>query len=295
MSQEVTCPRCEYDLSSTASWTQACPLEGVCSECGTCFRWSDLLAASTPPPDWSPESPRRWFVLSSLHAAALACRAGALWKAVSIRHNVRPARLLSHAALWGICAHFALVSLVLLNWRVTAYRPYLGREWATIVVSPYNEPIWLTSIGPVSWFQAPLLLTVAPMLAMGVWLVAVCNLAGKCHLRWAHGLRVAGYGLPVAIGWACVVFVLVVLASLSQRVMALSSSESFLLMGLIVVLSQAWLALWAWCFARSYAGLSRRQAAVAMAIGCLIHVIFVVVMFAGLEIMSVANYNPDRF
>lgn len=43
------CPRCGYDQSGTvASWDRAdplaCPLRGVCTECGLEFRWGDLLS-----------------------------------------------------------------------------------------------------------------------------------------------------------------------------------------------------------------------------------------------------------
>ncbi len=38
------CPRCNYDQSGLiATWADTCPLEGVCSECGYAFAWSDVL------------------------------------------------------------------------------------------------------------------------------------------------------------------------------------------------------------------------------------------------------------
>jgi hypothetical protein len=41
-----TCPRCGYDQSGEiARWAEACPLLGVCSECGLEFTWSDALSA----------------------------------------------------------------------------------------------------------------------------------------------------------------------------------------------------------------------------------------------------------
>lgn len=39
------CPACGYDLSGiAASWTDRCPMEGVCSECGGAVRWGEVLA-----------------------------------------------------------------------------------------------------------------------------------------------------------------------------------------------------------------------------------------------------------
>lgn len=38
------CPRCGYDQSGVmATWTDRCPVEGRCSECGIEFAWSDIL------------------------------------------------------------------------------------------------------------------------------------------------------------------------------------------------------------------------------------------------------------
>ncbi|MEZ6235454.1 MAG: hypothetical protein R3B68_14805 [Phycisphaerales bacterium] len=49
------CPRCGYDQSGAiATFTDACPTTGTCSECGLDFRWSDLFAEMKPPP-WSYE------------------------------------------------------------------------------------------------------------------------------------------------------------------------------------------------------------------------------------------------
>ncbi|MFG0304904.1 MAG: hypothetical protein ACF8Q5_01680 [Phycisphaerales bacterium JB040] len=42
---EHPCPYCRYDLSGIASsWTDRCPLRGVCSECGTALEWRRVFA-----------------------------------------------------------------------------------------------------------------------------------------------------------------------------------------------------------------------------------------------------------
>ncbi|MEL7473320.1 MAG: hypothetical protein AAGK04_08385 [Planctomycetota bacterium] len=42
--REPRCPRCRYDLQGEVdTWTDDCPIEGRCSECGYEFRWGDLL------------------------------------------------------------------------------------------------------------------------------------------------------------------------------------------------------------------------------------------------------------
>jgi hypothetical protein len=50
------CPRCGYDLSgAVATWADRCPVEGLCSECGLGFRWSDVLGPERLAPGWSSE------------------------------------------------------------------------------------------------------------------------------------------------------------------------------------------------------------------------------------------------
>jgi len=55
------CPRCGYDLSGAyASWTEACPTELVCPECGTRFECARLCRLSQDGPEWSFETRRRF-------------------------------------------------------------------------------------------------------------------------------------------------------------------------------------------------------------------------------------------
>tara|TARA_R110000782_G_scaffold45706_10_gene101369 strand:+ start:18353 stop:19312 length:960 start_codon:yes stop_codon:yes gene_type:complete len=56
---EPTCPRCGYDQSGeVATWSEACPLEGRCPECGTRFRWSDLYDPARQDFPWLVEHTR---------------------------------------------------------------------------------------------------------------------------------------------------------------------------------------------------------------------------------------------
>jgi len=46
-SEIPVCPRCGYDQSGEiARWSEACPLRGVCVECGYEIEWADVLDAS---------------------------------------------------------------------------------------------------------------------------------------------------------------------------------------------------------------------------------------------------------
>ncbi len=40
----ILCPTCGYDLRGTmGDWSRACPLRGVCSECGLQFEWAEMI------------------------------------------------------------------------------------------------------------------------------------------------------------------------------------------------------------------------------------------------------------
>lgn len=55
------CPRCGYDQSGTsAAWSDQCPLQGTCPECGLHFEWADVFILDRKPLAWLYEhKPRR--------------------------------------------------------------------------------------------------------------------------------------------------------------------------------------------------------------------------------------------
>ena len=59
--QEPRCPRCGYDLGGAVrAWTDRCPLEMPCSECGYEMRLSLVMGADRPP-KWFIGAHRGWF------------------------------------------------------------------------------------------------------------------------------------------------------------------------------------------------------------------------------------------
>jgi hypothetical protein len=104
----LDCPRCGYDLSGiAASWVDACPLEGVCSECGLGFEFRHLLNPRLVAEEVFFEvSERRKFL-----ALRTTLRRGLLpwefWRWVRMEMPLRPARLVTRAlgallSLYGI-------------------------------------------------------------------------------------------------------------------------------------------------------------------------------------------------
>ena len=62
--RKIGCPRCGYDLrGAIATWTERCPLQGTCAECGLQFVWAEVLHPEKFLPLWCVEfvRPRRKF------------------------------------------------------------------------------------------------------------------------------------------------------------------------------------------------------------------------------------------
>src|SRR3954466_10401245 len=58
---KVRCPRCGYDQRGVvATWTESCPLEGTCSECGLTLNWSEVLNPEQHEPQWCVEFVPKW-------------------------------------------------------------------------------------------------------------------------------------------------------------------------------------------------------------------------------------------
>jgi len=89
------CPRCDYDLrTAIRSWTDRCPIDGRCTECGLTFPWAEFLNRAAMPPRWNVEycRERHWpqACAATLLNALLAWR---LWRRVRMSMEWRPKRL----------------------------------------------------------------------------------------------------------------------------------------------------------------------------------------------------------
>lgn len=103
-----TCPRCAYDQSGAiATWTDSCPLQGTCPECGLCFDWCDVLRPEFRRIPWLYEhaeglAPRA--LVRSLACAAIPTR---FWSHVRLAHRISPFRLLLMLGLAVVSLHLA--------------------------------------------------------------------------------------------------------------------------------------------------------------------------------------------
>lgn len=95
--REACCPRCGYDQRGAMSqWTQSCPLNGRCAECGLDFWWSELLQPEKYEPQWcvefAPRGPVR-FIKSCFKTAARTLWPWSFWKRQNMAFDVRWRRL----------------------------------------------------------------------------------------------------------------------------------------------------------------------------------------------------------
>lgn len=90
------CPRCDYDQSGEVSrWTDTCPLEGVCSECGLAFEWGDALVPDRARVRGFVEHAERKRVFSTAWRTWWwALRPWYFWGRVRLEHRPRVERML---------------------------------------------------------------------------------------------------------------------------------------------------------------------------------------------------------
>lgn len=89
------CPRCGYDLSAaTFGWSEACPLDGRCSECGLEFGWNEILRPNAMPRRWI-EGARgfRETVIAILLLPFVSLAANWLFRKIRLGQEGRPRRL----------------------------------------------------------------------------------------------------------------------------------------------------------------------------------------------------------
>jgi hypothetical protein len=103
LAQRARCPRCGYDQrGAMATWQNACPLDGTCTECGLLFPWRELLNPDLSLPKWCVEARRAvlLFPVQFLGTALRCWLSPMLWKTVRMIHAPNWWRLSAWLALW---------------------------------------------------------------------------------------------------------------------------------------------------------------------------------------------------
>lgn len=201
---EPRCPRCGYDLSGqVATWADACPLEGVCTECGLGLHWSAILGQAANPPRWSAEHAPFHALPSRIPATALrALWPRRFWSALRMDHEVRVARLVSVAAAvmamaWvvlltaGLLSHHAYSSRVPPQWR-SRYQLNPERLCAIALEPVFGGRHWVSAPG---WLNDPLLLGMVGFTTGVFGSLLIARSARRSRIRVAHLGRAAAWSL----------------------------------------------------------------------------------------------------
>ena len=98
----AACPRCGYDQrGGVATWSESCPLEGICTECGLHITWSEVLQPEKFEPRWCVEFVSRIWRMprASMRTLIRSFWPWGFWSRLKMSHSIRPLRLLIYI-LW---------------------------------------------------------------------------------------------------------------------------------------------------------------------------------------------------
>ena len=97
---DVRCPRCGYALrGEIKTWTDHCPVDGRCTECGLRFAWVDVFTPDLFGPRWCVEfAPRRRLAASVVSTWARSLWPWPFFRALRMTHEIKPGRLLVFVA-----------------------------------------------------------------------------------------------------------------------------------------------------------------------------------------------------
>ena len=110
----VNCPRCSYDLRGVpGTWETACPLAGICAECGLEFGWAETLHPEKFEPWWCIEfvGDRSPVARAGLATFLRSFRPFQFWTAIQMPMRIRWRRLAVYVALLAMPILLGYVSL----------------------------------------------------------------------------------------------------------------------------------------------------------------------------------------
>lgn len=104
----AVCPRCGYDQSGeVTTWSDRCPVSGICPECGLKFEWGDIFHPARKNLWWSVEHAqaakdrlaRTWPTLRMM------ARPWVFWRSVDVSRRTQPRALLLWIVSVGVLSH----------------------------------------------------------------------------------------------------------------------------------------------------------------------------------------------
>lgn len=203
------CPRCGYDLSGTAAaFTEQCPMQGTCSECGHEFRWTEVLSPhlTTLPGFIEHTRTLRDFIHAAVTTLFWLIRPRVFWSRLTLDHRInfsRPiiAAFALHTAfqLLQACASYAIFIIYLaVNHRALTDAPSFFDQamWPLVHTAAPGTPAQFWGLTfPIAdrWPYYVALLAFALTWPLG--LLTLFATRWVTTLRPAHVLRAANYGV----------------------------------------------------------------------------------------------------
>lgn len=141
------CPRCGYDLRGVMGlWTESCPLDGTCSECGLHWSWAEMMNPALRHPLWCIEfAPSARSPKVVLRTIAEQFRPWRFWTALRLEHPVRPRRL-AVFVLWLLVLFAALWYAGYALFMGTIFEQVADGQARGLVYSASPERIWLEAV-----------------------------------------------------------------------------------------------------------------------------------------------------
>lgn len=232
----VACPRCGYDLRGVvATWRNTCPLEGVCTECGLDFRWTELLNRGLVAPDWHVETPLRHRrfprrVLGTLWRSI--ARPLLHWRSLRMSHPIRPAAIIGYLLGLIVVAYVGVaITTALMVERELAVSGAMAFDRLRVplfaLIHPMNSSridYAIDPLGPIPWAAGPTAcrpplgwFTAAAQaiglaaLFLAAWYAATALVflalpvtRRRCKVRMEHVWRIAALGIGVWTPWLVV-------------------------------------------------------------------------------------------
>lgn len=222
------CPRCGYDQSGVAaSWTDSCPLRGVCSECGLELDWRTVMRPDLVRCRGLYEHAHRfWNLAWAWRTWSWAMRPWTFARRVTVEHRPRILRLLLWLPLLILPLHLLVALSRSIGWVMWTKAPGAWTAGSPMKYSTWDWQrhlaLWATPAGHLQtgpytsrdWFEgwylffksAPLFLWVglAVMLSIPATLLLLTSTLARSKVRAGHILRCTVYGLA----WVPLIFII---------------------------------------------------------------------------------------
>jgi hypothetical protein len=147
----IQCPRCGYDQrGEVATWSELCPINGICAECGLDFEWADVLCPDRNAPAWCVEYVARRAIARGCAGTFLrSFRPWRFWHRLRLSHPVRPGRLIVYVmmifvlpALVPYVAGQAMVAVVVRAQLTNAFERGIAQAQAMLTLYEEERTEW---------------------------------------------------------------------------------------------------------------------------------------------------------